>query len=40
MHISRLYPVKVLHTQWVMNTRAALEGRQGVVAGVALRQCL
>jgi hypothetical protein len=44
MCISRRYPMKVLHTQWVMNTRPALLGRKGVSTGVALRprvkQCL
>src|SRR5215472_10241699 len=31
-------PMKVLHTQWFMNTRPALLGRKGVSTGVALRQ--
>src|SRR5215831_9078539 len=30
--------MKVLHTQWVMNTRPALLGSKGVSTGVALRQ--
>jgi hypothetical protein len=34
----RRFPVKVLHTQWVMNTRPALWGSKGVSTGVALRQ--
>ena len=38
MCISRRYPMKVLHTQGVMNTRPALLGRKGVSTGVALRQ--
>jgi hypothetical protein len=38
MCISRLYSMKVLHTQWVMNTRPALLGSKGVSTGVALRQ--
>src|SRR5215471_4036108 len=32
--------MKVLHTQWVMNTRPAWEERKDVSTGVALRQCL
>jgi hypothetical protein len=39
MHISCLYPMKVLHTQGVMNTRLVLLGSKGVSTGVALRQC-
>src|SRR5262249_4308021 len=31
-------PMKVLHTQGVMNTRPALVGSKGVSTGVALRQ--
>ncbi len=38
MCISRRYPMKVLHSQGVMNTCPALVGRQGVSTGVALRQ--
>src|SRR5262249_23514872 len=38
MCISRRPPMKVLHTQWVMNTRPALLGSKGVSTGVALRQ--
>jgi hypothetical protein len=38
MCISRQYPMKVLHTQGVMNTRPALLGRKGVSTSVALRQ--
>ena len=30
--------MKVLHTQWVMNTHLALLGSTGVSTGVALRQ--
>src|SRR5262245_6680228 len=30
--------MKVLHTQWVMNTHRALLGSKGVSTGVALRQ--
>jgi hypothetical protein len=40
MCISCRHPMKVLHTQGVMNTCPALEGRQGVSAGVALRQLI
>ena len=40
MYISRRYPMKVLHTQWVMNARLALLGSKGVSTGVALRQPL
>src|SRR5262249_9179836 len=32
--------MKALHTQWVMNTRPALEGSKDVSTGVALRQCV
>jgi hypothetical protein len=38
MGISRRYPMKVLYTQWVMNTYPTLLGRKGVSTGVALRQ--
>src|SRR5215471_14785348 len=38
MSIPRLYSMKVLHTQWVINTRRALLGSKGVTTGVALRQ--
>ncbi len=38
MRISCRYPMKVLHTQGVMNTRPALLGSKGVSTGVALRQ--
>jgi hypothetical protein len=40
MCTSGLYHMKVLHTQWVMNTCPALEGSKGVSTGVALRQRL
>src|SRR5215470_6795145 len=40
MYISRRYPMKVLHTQRVMNTRPTLEARKGVSAGIAFRQRL
>ena len=40
MHVSRLYPMKALYTQRVMNTHQALEGRTGVSASIALRQRL
>ena len=38
MPISGLYPMKVLHTQGVMNTHLTLLGRKDVSTGVALRQ--
>jgi hypothetical protein len=40
MSISGLYPMKVLHTQGVMNTCPALLGSKGVSISVALRQRL
>jgi hypothetical protein len=40
MNSSGSYLMKVLHTQWVMNMRPALEGRMGVSTSVALRQYL
>src|SRR5215475_5467613 len=40
MCIPGSYLMKALPTQEVMNTRAASEGRKGVVAGVTLRQRL
>jgi hypothetical protein len=38
MCVSRRYPMKVLYTQGVMNTRPALLGRKDVSTGIALRQ--
>src|SRR5262245_34312723 len=38
MRTSRQYPMKVLHTQGVMNTHPALLGSKSVSTGVALRQ--
>jgi len=32
--------MKVLHTQWVMNTHPALVGSKSVSTGGALRQCV
>jgi hypothetical protein len=40
MGTSHRHPMKVLHTQWVMNTHPALLGRKGMSTGVALRQCV
>ena len=40
MCISRRYPMKVLHTQGVINTRPALLESKAVSTGVALRQRL
>jgi hypothetical protein len=38
MCISRRHLVKVLHSQWVMNTYPASLGKKGVSTGIALRQ--
>jgi hypothetical protein len=38
MPISGLYPMKVLHTQGVMNIHLVLQGSKGVSTGVTLRQ--
>ena len=38
MSISVLYPMKVLHTQEIMNTCRAMLGSKGVSTSVALRQ--
>jgi len=38
MYISCRYPMKVLHTQRVMNTCLALLGSKGVSTGIVLRQ--